>query len=269
MCFPSKKQKNNFADGPEKAAKPASGTADIKDKPTTSASVQPQPPSASAPPPVSDAPTLPTIAPVSEMSSPKVAIVIYTMYGHIAKLAEAEKAGIEKAGGTAVIYQVEETLPQEVLTKMYAPAKPDYPIMTPDLLTTFDAFLFGVPTRFGSMPAQWKTFWDSTGQKWASGAYSGKYGGFFVSTAGIGGGQETTILTSLTNLTHHGIIYVPFGYAHAFAQLSNIEEVHGGSPWGAGTYSSSNGSRQPTPLELEVATNQGTAFWNTVSKVKF
>jgi len=203
------------------------------------------------------------------MSPPKVAIVIYSMYGHIVKLAEAEKAGIEKAGGTAVIYQVAETLSQEVLTKMYAPAKPDYPIITPDLLTTFDAFLFGVPTRYGSMPAQWKTFWDSTGQKWASGAYAGKYAGFFVSTAGAGGGQETTVLTSLTNLTHHGIIFVPFGYSHAFPQLSNLDEVHGGSPWGAGTYASSNGSRQPTPLELEVATIQGEAFWKTVSKVQF
>jgi len=203
------------------------------------------------------------------MSTPKVAIVIYSMYGHIAKLAEAEKAGIESAGGKAEIYQVTETLPQEVLTKMYAPLKPNYPIITPDILTTFDAFILGIPTRFGNMPAQWKAFWDSTGQLWAGGKLAGKYAGTFVSTAGLGGGQESTVLASISTLAHHGIIYVPFGYSHAFPDLSNLEEVHGGSPWGAGTFASPNGSRQPTELELKIATIQGKAFWGTVSKVKF
>ncbi|KAF9558585.1 NADH-quinone oxidoreductase [Agrocybe pediades] len=201
--------------------------------------------------------------------APKVAIVIYTMYGHIAKMAEAEKAGIEKAGGQATIYQVNETLPQEVLTKMHAPAKPDYPIITPDILAGYDAFLLGVPTRYGNMPAQWKAFWDSTGQLWASGKLAGKYAGFFVSTAGLGGGQESTVISSLSTLTHHGIVYVPFGYATAFAKLTNLTEIHGGSPWGAGTFASSDGSRQPTELELEIATIQGESFYNIVKKVQW
>jgi NAD(P)H dehydrogenase (quinone) len=203
------------------------------------------------------------------MSAPKVAIIIYSMYGHIVKLAEAEKAGIEKAGGTADIYQVPETLPQEVLTKMHAPPKPDYPIITVDILPTYNAFLFGIPTRYGNFPAQWKALWDATGQLWATGGLAGKYAGIFVSTAGLGGGQESTALNSLSTLVHHGIIYVPLGYSHAFELQSNIEEVHGGSPWGAGTLAGGNGARQPSELELEVARRQGAAFWNIISKVTF
>jgi NAD(P)H dehydrogenase (quinone) len=204
-----------------------------------------------------------------EMSPPKVAIIFYSMYGHIAKLAEAEKAGIEKAGGKVDIYQVGETLSEEILAKMYAPAKPNYPIITPDILATYDAFLLGIPTRYGNMPAQWKAFWDSTGQLWAGGKLAGKYAGFFVSTAGPGGGQESTAIASMSTLAHHGILYVPFGYAAAFGQLTNLEEVHGGSPWGAGTYAGPTGARQPSALELDVATIQGEAFYKTVSKVSF
>jgi len=203
------------------------------------------------------------------MAPPNVAIVIYTMYGHIAKMAEAVKAGVESAGGKATILQVPETLPQEALTKMYAPAKPNYPTVAADDLVKYDAFLFGIPTRYGSMPAQWKAFWDSTGGIWASGGFYGKYVSTFVSTAGPGGGQETTALTTLSTFTHHGMIYVPLGYAKSFAQLANVDEVHGGSPWGAGTLTKSDGSRQPTALELEVANIQGKSFWNTVSRVNF
>lgn len=201
-------------------------------------------------------------------ATPRVAIIIYSMYGHVAKLALAEKAGIELAGGTADIFQVAETLPQEVLTKMHAPAKPDFPIMSVDKFVNYDAFLFGIPTRYGNFPAQWKALWDATGQLWASGSLAGKYAGVFVSTSGMGGGQETTVMNSLSTLTHHGIIYVPFGYSHAFELQSNIQEVHGGSPWGAGTFAGS-GDRQPSELELEIGKKQGEAFWKTVSRVKF
>ncbi|KAJ7141753.1 flavoprotein-like protein [Mycena crocata] len=203
------------------------------------------------------------------MSGPKIAIVIYSMYGHIAKLAESVKAGIESAGGAATIYQIPETLSQEVLTKMYAPAKPDYPIIDAEKLATFDAFIMGIPTRFGNFPGQWKAFWDTTSGLWASGALAGKYAGAFVSTAGPGGGQEVTIQNAISALTHHGVIFVPLGYAHAFGQLTGLTEVHGGSPWGAGTFAASDGSRQPTPLELEIATIQGKAFYGVVNKVKF
>ncbi|KAG1889673.1 flavoprotein-like protein [Suillus fuscotomentosus] len=203
------------------------------------------------------------------MSSPKVAIIIYSMYGHIAKLAEAVKAGVESAGGSVTIYQIAETLPEEVLVKMHAAPKPSYPILAPSELASFDAFIFGVPTRYGNFPAQWKAFWDATGGLWLSGALAGKFASVFVSTGTPGGGQEATIINSLSTLAHHGIIYVPLGYKNTFAQLANMTEVRGGSPWGAGTYAGPDGSRQPSALELELGTLQGKGFWEIVSKYKF
>jgi len=191
------------------------------------------------------------------------------MYGHIAKLAEAEKAGLKKAGIEADLYQIEETLPQEVLAKMHAPPKSDYPVVTPDILETYDAFLFGIPTRYGNFPAQWKAFWDSTGKQWASGGFWGKYAGIFVSTGTPGGGQETTAIAALSTLTHHGIIYVPLGYKTAFPILANLSEARGGSPWGAGTFAGADGSRQPTALELELATTHGESFAMAIKKVNF
>ncbi|KDR81010.1 hypothetical protein GALMADRAFT_222603 [Galerina marginata CBS 339.88] len=200
--------------------------------------------------------------------APRIAIIIYTMYGHIAKMAESVKAGVESAGGRATIYQVPETLPQNVLTLMHAPEKPAYPIATPETLTQHDGYLFGIPTRYGNMPAQFKAFWDATGSLWAQGVLAGKYAGIFVSTGGLGGGQETTAINTLSTLSHHGILYVPLGYSNTFSQLSNLEEVHGGSPWGAGTVTGPTGARQPSALELEIANIQGKSFYNILSKVK-
>jgi len=203
------------------------------------------------------------------MSTPKVAIVIYSTWGHITKMAEAVKTGVEGAGGSVTIFQIPETLPEAVLQKMYAAPKPDYEIITPEKLATFDAFIIGIPTRYGSLPAQWKAFWDSTGGLWASGGLYGKYAGVFVSTGNPGGGQEATVQAVLSTFAHHGVLYVPLGYAKAFPQLTNLSEVRGGSPWGAGTFSAADGSRQPTALELELAGIQGKVFWETVSRVKF
>jgi NAD(P)H dehydrogenase (quinone) len=201
--------------------------------------------------------------------APKVAIVVYSMYGHILRLAEAEKVGIENAGGSVDIYQIPETLPEGVLGKMHAAPKPDHPIITADILKTYDAFLFGIPTRYGNFPGQWKAFIDTTGGLWSSGALSGKYAGIFVSTGTQGGGQEVTALNAISTLTHHGIIFVPLGYAHAFPILANHTEVRGGSPWGAGTFAGADGSRQPSSLEIELATIHGRSFYETVSKVNF
>ncbi|KAG0698904.1 flavoprotein-like protein [Suillus ampliporus] len=203
------------------------------------------------------------------MASPKVAIIIYSMYGHIAQMAESVKSGIESAGGTTTIYQIAETLSDEVLVKMHAPPKQSYPIITPSELTDFDAFIFGVPTRYGNFPAQWKAFWDATGSLWVKGALAGKFAGVFVSTGTPGGGQEATVISSLSTLTHHGIIFVPLGYKNTFAQLANVTEVRGGSPWGAGTFAGADGARQPSALELEIASLQGKGFWEIVSKYKF
>ncbi|KAK5001036.1 flavodoxin-like fold protein, partial [Elasticomyces elasticus] len=143
--------------------------------------------------------------------APKIAIIFYSMYGHVQRLAEAEAAGIREAGGTCDFYQVPETLSEDVLAKMHAPPKPhDIEVLhDPKILEQYDAFLFGIPTRYGNFPAQWKTFWDKTGGQWQSGALWGKYAGVFVSTATPGGGQESTVISAMSTLAHHGIIYVP------------------------------------------------------------
>lgn len=187
----------------------------------------------------------------------KIAIIQYSTYGHITQLAKAVQKGVADAGYKADIFQVPETLPQEVLDKMHAPAKPtDIPIATNDTLTEYDAFLFGVPTRYGTAPAQFFEFWGATGGLWANGSLAGKPAGVFVSTSGQGGGQETTVRNFLNFLAHHGMPYIPLGYANAFALQSSMEEVHGGSPYGAGTFANVDGSRQPSTLELEIAENK-------------
>jgi len=201
--------------------------------------------------------------------APKVAIVYYSTWGHILQLAEKEKEGLKKVGIEADIFQIPETLSEEILTKMHAPAKSSYPIADPVTLEKYDAFLFGIPTRYGNFPAQWKTFWDATGGQWQAGKFWGKYAGLFVSSGTAGGGQESTAIAALSTLAHHGIIYVPLGYATAFPQLANITEVRGGSPWGAGTFSAADGSRQPSTLELELATIHGESFGKAVNKVNF
>ena len=121
---------------------------------------------------------------------------------------------------------------------MHAPPKSSsIPVLTnPEDLTKYDALLFGIPTRYGNFPAQWKAFWDKTGGIWATGGYWGKYAGLFVSTGTQGGGQESTCLAAMSTLAHHGLIYVPLGYKTTFGQLANLNEVHGGSAWGAGTF---------------------------------
>jgi len=201
--------------------------------------------------------------------APKIAIIFYSMYGHVKTLAEAEKKGIESAGGTADLYQVAETLPDAVLTKMHAPPKSEIPIITPDILKSYDAFLLGIPTRYGNFPAQWKAFWDSTGGLWQSGGLWGKYAGLFISTGTSGGGQESTAIAAMSTLAHHGIIYVPLGYATTFPILADLSEARGGSPWGAGTFAGADGSRQPSAKELELAEKQGHAFYGAISKVNF
>ncbi|THU91818.1 flavo protein WrbA [Dendrothele bispora CBS 962.96] len=260
MCF-GKKQKKLFSDNDETAkSKPKS-----EEKPkenTTSNSTQP--PQASTSEPAAATTTSP-----ASSTTPKVAIIIYTMYGHIAKMAESVKSGIEAAGGSASIFQISETLSAELLTALHAPSKPDYPIITADKLPKYNAFLFGIPTRYGNFPSQWKAFWDTTGELWGSGALAGKYAGVFVSTGTPGGGQEATAMNAMSTLTHHGMLYVPLGYSLTFPQLTNLDEVHGGSPWGAGTFAGGDGSRQPSALELEIASLQGKQFYGIVSKVSF
>lgn len=167
------------------------------------------------------------------------------------------------------MYRIKETLPREILDKMYAPPQDEkIPFATPETFTSYDAFLFGIPTRYGNYSAQWKTVIDSLGQLWQKGALYGKYFGLFVGT-GSPGAQESTAIAALSSWIHQGMLYVPLGYKNVFGQLTNLSEVHGGSPWGAGTFSAGDGSRQPTALELEVASIQGKSFLEHVSRVNF
>lgn len=200
----------------------------------------------------------------------KVAIITYSTYGHINTLAQQVKEGLESVSTTtkADIFRVPETLSDNVLQLIHAPAKPeDIQIATLKTLEEYDAFVLGIPTRFGAPPAQFTSFWDQTGGLWASGALAGKPVAFFVSTGGLGGGQESTIRTVLSVFVHHGLIYIPLGYASSFAELSNLETVHGGSAWGAGTIAGPDGSKTPNDLELTIARNQGEAF--AKSAIKF
>ncbi|QNP95930.1 YALIA101S04e04896g1_1 [Yarrowia lipolytica] len=203
---------------------------------------------------------------------PKIAILIYSTYGHIAELARKEAEGVKAAGGQVDLYQVEETLSEEILKYMKAPGQPhDFKVLTPadvEVLTGYDGFLFGIPSRFGSFPAQWKTFWDATGGLWATGGLHGKYVGQFVSSGTQGGGQEVLPRNTLSIYVHHGMNYVPLGYKDTFAEQTNLEEVHGGSPWGAGTFADSDGSRTPSPLEEKVAFTQGKVFTEVLIKAE-
>lgn len=198
--------------------------------------------------------------------APKIAIIYYSTYGHCRTLAHSVLKGVQAAGGNAELFQIPETLSDDVLAKMHAPQKSSDPVISPNDLPKFDAFLFGVPTRYGTQPAQWRAFWDATGGLWAKGELHGKYAGMFITTGTPGGGQEATALNSLSTYTHHGMIFVPLGYKNVFGLLTNLEEVHGGSPWGAGSFSAGDGSRQPSKLELEVAEVQGKSFYETVAK---
>ncbi|KAL1921831.1 uncharacterized protein VTP21DRAFT_10473 [Calcarisporiella thermophila] len=197
---------------------------------------------------------------------PRIFIVYYSLYGHVRQLAESMMKGVSAVPGVAVeMFQVPETLPQEVLQKMSAPPKSSDPVITPEKLTEADGILFGIPTRYGSKSAQWQTFIDATGKLWMSGGLDRKFAGTFFSTSSQHGGQETTALTFLTTLAHHGMIYVPLGYKDAPGLLS-MDEVAGGSPYGAGTMTKADGSRMPTKLELEVARAQGQRFAEIVSQ---
>ncbi|KAJ2456995.1 hypothetical protein GGF42_002939 [Coemansia sp. RSA 2424] len=195
----------------------------------------------------------------------KIFVITYSTYGHINKVAESVVEGLEKAGVEVGRYQIAETLSDEILGKMHAPPKPDLPVIKAQDLVEADGYLFGFPTRYGTQPAQVKAFFDSTGQLWQKQALAGKPAGFFFSTASQHGGQEVTVFTTLPILAHHGMIYVPFGYANP--HLFDNSEVIGGSAWGAGTIANGDGSRQPSEKELEIARDQGENFAKVVAKL--
>ena len=190
----------------------------------------------------------------------RVQIIFYSLYGHIYRMAEAVAQGVrEVPGAEATLYQVPETLPDEVLEKMGAKAAKQafahVPIAKVDQLPSADAIIFGVPTRYGNVISQIQAFLDATGQLWLKGALVGKVGSAFVSTATQHGGQEMTIRSLHTELFHHGMVVV--GVPYTCAELMNMNEITGGSPYGAGTLAGPKGERQPSENELTIARFQG------------
>jgi NAD(P)H dehydrogenase (quinone) len=201
----------------------------------------------------------------------KVLTVYYSTYGHVHKMAEAIAEGVkEVTGAEAVMLRVPETLPDEVLEKMGAvdaqKAMTHVPICTVDELASADAVIFGTPTRFGNMCGQMRQFLDATGQLWAQGALVGKVGSVFTSSATQHGGQESTILSFHITLLHHGFIVV--GLPYAFQGQMRIDEITGGSPYGASTIAGGSGERMPSENELDAARFQGRHVAQIVSKLK-
>jgi NAD(P)H dehydrogenase (quinone) len=190
----------------------------------------------------------------------KVLVVFYSTYGHVYKMAEAIVEGAKEFAGTEVeMRRVPETLSPEVLAKMGAvEAQKQFshiPVCTVDELPKADAIIFGTPTRFGNMCGQMRQFLDATGQLWAKGALVGKVGSVFTSSATQHGGQESTILTFHITLLHQGFVVV--GLPYAFQGQMRIDEITGGSPYGASTIAGGDGSRMPSENELEAARFQG------------
>ena len=190
----------------------------------------------------------------------KVLIVYYSMYGHVHKMAEAVAEGVKEVSGAEVeLRRVPETLPKEVLAAMGAveaqKAFAHVPVCTVEELTSADAIIFGTPTRFGNMCGQMRQFLDATGQIWAKGGLVGKTGSVFVSTATQHGGQEATLLSFHTNLLHQGMVVV--GLPYAFQGQMRIDEITGGSPYGATTIAGGQGERMPSENELAAARFQG------------
>jgi NAD(P)H dehydrogenase (quinone) len=190
----------------------------------------------------------------------KILVVYYSMYGHIHRMAEAVAEGARGVKEADVsMYRVPETLTEEVLGKMGAlEAQKNLarvPVCTVDDLAAADAIIFGTPTRFGNMCGQMRQFLDATGGLWAKGALVGKVGSVFTSSATQHGGQESTILTFLTNLLHQGMVVV--GLPYSFDGQMRIDEITGGSPYGASTIAGTQGERMPSENELNAARFQG------------
>jgi len=186
----------------------------------------------------------------------KILVLYYSMYGHIEVMANAIADGARGVDGTEVtIKRVPELMPEEAAKNAGVKLDQEAPLATPEELGDYDAIIFGSPTRFGNMAAQMRNFLDQTGGLWLEGKLVGKLGSVFTSTASQHGGQETTITSFHTTLLHHGMVVV--GVPYAIPQLTSMDEIMGGSPYGATTITGSDGSRMPSEGELEIARFQG------------
>jgi NAD(P)H dehydrogenase (quinone) len=195
----------------------------------------------------------------------RVLVLYYSSYGHIERMAEAIAEGARSAGATADVERVPELVPEEVARNSGYKLDQAAPVATVADLENYDAIVVGVGTRYGRMASQMANFLDQTGGLWARGALVGKVGAAFTSTATQHGGQETTLFSILTNLLHYGMVIV--GLPYSFQGQMRLDEITGGSPYGASTIAGGDGSRQPSESELEGARFQGRLVAETANKL--
>jgi NAD(P)H dehydrogenase (quinone) len=195
----------------------------------------------------------------------RVLVLYYSTYGHIEQMAEALAEGARTAGAVVNVRRVPETVPEDMARSAHFKLEQAAPLATIAELEEHDAIVIGAPTRYGRMPAQMAAFLDQTGSLWARGALNGKVGAAFTSTATQHGGQETTLFSMITNLMHFGMIVVGLPYSHQ-GQMT-LDQVVGGAPYGATTISGADGSRQPSPIEIDGARHQGALVAKTAIKL--
>ncbi|MDB5379011.1 MAG: NAD(P)H:quinone oxidoreductase [Rubritepida sp.] len=195
----------------------------------------------------------------------KVLVLYYSSYGHIETMAGAMAEGARSAGAEVVVKRVPETAPEAVAKAAHFKLDQAAPIATVAELADYDAIIVGTGTRFGRMSSQMAAFLDQAGGLWARGALNGKVGGAFTSTASQHGGQETTLFSIITNLLHFGMVIVGLPYSHQ-GQMT-LDEIVGGAPYGATTVAGSDGSRQPSAIELAGARHQGELLAKTAAKL--
>ncbi|MCE0743303.1 NAD(P)H:quinone oxidoreductase [Acetobacter sicerae] len=195
----------------------------------------------------------------------KVLVLYYSSYGHIETMAHAVAEGVRAAGAEVDIKRVAELVPEEIAKNSHFKLEQSAPIASTAELVEYDAIIVGAPTRFGRLPSQMANFWDQTGGLWAKGALVGKVGAAFTSTASQHGGQETTLYSILSNLIHHGMVIT--GLPYSFQGQLTVDEVAGGSPYGATTIASGDGSRQPSAIELDGAKYLGGHVAGIASKL--
>ena len=196
----------------------------------------------------------------------RILVLYYSMYGHVETMASAIAEGARSVKGADVtVKRVPETMPPDVAKRNGVKLDQAAPVATPSELADYDAIIFGTPTRFGNMAAQMRNFLDQTGGLWAKGGLVGKVGSVFSST-GTGGGNESTIMSFVNTLMHHGMVYV--GLPYACPELADVSEVKGGSPWGAATIAGADGSRQPSAKELAQARFQGKHVASIAKKLR-
>ena len=196
----------------------------------------------------------------------KILVLYYSSYGHLAKMADAVAEGARSTGATVDVRRVPETAPFEVAQAAGFVAVHSHPVLEDvNELANYDGILVGSPTRFGRMSSQMASFWDRAGGVWYQGLLNGKVGGAFTSTATQHGGQETTLFSIITNLLHFGLTVV--GLDYGFQGQGGVNEVKGGSPYGATTIADGDGSRQPSEVELEGARYQGRKVAELANKI--